>query len=181
MLKWFKTCTINIFYCKYQIIEKEVAKKFNQEPVIAPIVKANELWTSLPNETLPNEEKKKESRCYLFENIDASLLKADDECLARVYAEMKQKKETWLKNRENFRISQLKLNALERVSVKVKLSQLAKTVLLIVKLLNGLFCRRRQLRRESHGIEKVPRHVRRSLCRQIKRISRSKRLRKRSR
>lgn len=61
--------------------EKEVAKKYNQEPVIAPNVKPLN-QTKVSSEGL--DDKKKEPR-YLFENIDQSLLKADEELLSQIY------------------------------------------------------------------------------------------------
>lgn len=82
----------NFFIC-FQI-EKEVSIKLNQEPVIAPTVHAirsNENKTEstqiyiLNSSNNNSDNSRKENVKYLFENIDKSSLKADEDFIKRIY------------------------------------------------------------------------------------------------
>lgn len=68
-------------------IEKEVAKRFNQDPIIAPSVKPNEMLGShLKDNNQQSGDEKRSNGHYLFENVDTKLLKADEEAIKRIHA-----------------------------------------------------------------------------------------------
>lgn len=68
------------------IIEKEVSKRFSQDPITAPSVKTNETFDRfISRESQQPSDEKQESH-YLFEKIDSRLLKADEELIKRIHA-----------------------------------------------------------------------------------------------
>lgn len=91
----------------FLVLEKEVCKRFSQEPVMAPSVKTTsekleaklngdmsnkELRCSSSQQQLTSsgEEKKRvsgeEKSHYLFEKIDPRLLRADEEHIKRIHS-----------------------------------------------------------------------------------------------
>jgi len=116
----------NLKLLKFFILkEEETLKKLTQTPIIAPSVrqlnglsKQIETTPILFNSSFSNPVKE---NAYLFENIDDSLLKTNEEYVNRIKNDIQVKKEI-SKKREQFNNSSLKLSLDKPVSIKLILS-----------------------------------------------------------